>query len=54
MIFAKPSTDVSGVRSSWLTVDRKALLAASASSAIDRAFSASSNRRRISCSCSLS
>jgi len=37
MIFAKPSTEVSGVRSSWLTVERKALLAASASSAAARA-----------------
>ena len=34
MIFAKPSTEVSGVRSSWLTVERNALLAASASSAM--------------------
>ena len=30
MILAKPSTEVSGVRSSWLTVERKELLAASA------------------------
>ena len=34
MILAKPRTDVSGVRSSWLTVERNELLAASASSAI--------------------
>ena len=52
MILAKPSTEVSGVRSSWLTVERNALLAASASSATARAFCASSNRRRISVSCS--
>ncbi len=52
MILAKPSTEVSGVRSSWLTVDRNALLAASASSAAARARSASSNSRRFSCSCS--
>ena len=38
MIFAKPSTEVSGVRSSWLTVDRKELFAASASSAAARAW----------------
>ena len=54
MILAKPSTEVSGVRSSWLTVERNALLAASASSAMARACCASSNSRRISTSCSLS
>ena len=54
MILAKPSTEVSGVRSSWLTVERNALLAASASSAAARARSASSNSRRFSCSCSFS
>jgi hypothetical protein len=38
MIFAKPSTGGERVRSSWLTVDRNALLAASASSAIESRF----------------
>ena len=54
MILANPSTDVSGVRSSWLTVERNELFAASASTASARAFSATSNSRRISCSCSFS
>ena len=43
MIFAKPRTEVSGVRSSWLTVERNELLAASACSAAARAWPASSN-----------
>ena len=38
----KPTTEVSGVRSSWLTLDRKALLVADASSATTRAAWASS------------
>ena len=42
MILAKPSTEVSGVRSSWLTVERNELLAASASSAAALAWRASS------------
>ena len=47
MILAKPSTEVSGVRSSWLTVERNALFAASASSAAARACRVSSNRRAL-------
>ena len=47
MILAKPSTEVSGVRSSWLTVERKAPLAASASSAAARACLVSSKSRAL-------
>ena len=42
MSLEKPTTEVSGVRSSWLTLDRKALFVADASSATTRAAWASS------------
>jgi len=42
MIFAKPRTEVKGVLNSWLTVDKKALLASLASSALALASLASS------------
>ena len=48
MILAKPTTDVSGVRSSWLTLVRKALLASFAATAASFACCISSNRREFS------
>ena len=45
MIFEKPTTDVSGVRSSWLTLVRNALLVWLAVSATARAACASAVAR---------